>query len=144
MAREPFSQSRGFATESECHGGAEPARIRGLLEVFAAAWAAHDIDALMACLAEDVVYDASVGPRPGARYVGRAEVREGMLTMLAHDRCCETHLIELCIHDDYAVVEWRYVTADGLGSGLGVRGVDILRFRDGQIVLKDAFRKSYA
>ncbi len=49
-----------------------------VLEEFADAWNRHDVDALMAFMTEDCVFEASAGPDIcGTRYVGREAVRTG-------------------------------------------------------------------
>jgi hypothetical protein len=46
-------------------------RRRATLEAFARAWAARDVDALLALMKIDCIYGASVGPEPGRTYGGQ-------------------------------------------------------------------------
>jgi ketosteroid isomerase-like protein len=48
-----------------------------LLDAFTAAWSSKDLDGLMALMAEECVFRASVGPEPGATFAGRDDVRRG-------------------------------------------------------------------
>ncbi|MCC6243390.1 MAG: nuclear transport factor 2 family protein [Gemmatimonadaceae bacterium] len=116
-------------------------RNRRLLDDFARAWQGRDIDAVMDCLSDDVIYDASVGPGPGRRFQGRDDVRQGIITMFAFDDAAVMQVETLCVHDDFAVVLWRYASSADAAAAPSVRGVDVMRFRNDRIVLKDAFRK---
>src|SRR5947207_13735286 len=47
------------------------------LEAFGAAWNRHDVDAIMASMADDCVFDITAGPDAcGKRYEGRERVRQ--------------------------------------------------------------------
>ncbi len=65
---------------------------RALLTTFVKAWVCADVDALMACITDDCVYSASVGPEPGTTYRGREEARRGFEEILAF----ESGEFELC------------------------------------------------
>jgi hypothetical protein len=55
-----------------------------VLQDFADAWNRHDVDALMAYMTEDCVFEASAGPDiSGTRYVGREAVRAGFAEVWA-------------------------------------------------------------
>ena len=55
--------------------------ITATLERLAAAFNAHDIDAIMTFFAQDCSLDLPRGPDPhGRRYIGRDEVRRGLMT----------------------------------------------------------------
>ena len=56
----------------------------GLLRDFADAWNRHDVDALMAFMTDDCVFEASAGPDvSGTRHVGREAVRAGFAEIWA-------------------------------------------------------------
>jgi len=114
---------------------------REILKRFAQAWAAGDIDALMAFVTDDCIYDASVGPNPGQTYTGRLEVREGFLTMIQHDAGGTSHERWVMAEGDYALTEWWYEFQDPRDGGRRIRGCDIFQFRGDKICRKDAFRK---
>ena len=49
------------------------------LEAFGAAWNRHDVDAIMASMADDCVFDITAGPEVvGKRYEGRERVRQAV------------------------------------------------------------------
>lgn len=112
-------------------------RNAGTLKAFQDAWIAHDLQALMALVTEDVVFSASVGPEPGQTWVGRVAVREGFEHMLDLDTGTAT-VEEPVFAGDQAFAGWEIVSK----GGARVRGFDRFTFRDGKICLKDAFRKT--
>jgi ketosteroid isomerase-like protein len=109
-------------------------------QLFTSAWAARDVDALLALVTDDIVYGASIGPEPGETFVGQAAVREGFARMLAHDDASEIEVKRLDMIEDRAYAQWRFVLADGSE----VHGVDVLEFRDSKIAVKQGYRKSRA
>jgi len=117
---------------------------RLVYEAFARAWVAKDIDALMNLVADDVTFGASVGPEPGRTYRGQAAVRQGFLDILAYDDALAVHPGKVAYADGRLFAEWAYDTRDARGKRQVTRGIDIFEFRDGRIVLKDAFRKTPA
>jgi ketosteroid isomerase-like protein len=113
------------------------------LKAVAAAWGRADIETLMSFVAPDCVYSASVGPEPGQTFVGRAAVREGFLKLLAHDRDGVSEPGEMRVVGDWAVFTWGFRRTVGSAQQV-VRGCDLFEFRDGLIVRKDSFRKTFA
>ena len=54
------------------------------LQAFADAWNRDDVDALMAFMTEDCVFESSAGPEVcGTRYAGREAVRAGYAEVFA-------------------------------------------------------------
>ena len=111
-----------------------------LLTRFAEAWAARDLEGVMACFTEDCVYSASVGPRPEFCYVGKAQVRAGVENMFLYDRVVRSEVADLIVSGDRAAWRWIYHTTDGASDGI-VEGCDLFELRDGLISKKDAYRK---
>jgi hypothetical protein len=106
------------------------------LAEFGDAWRRKDIDTLMSFMADDCEFRASVGPEPGATFVGRDEVRRGFELMLAYDEAAEGYGGTAFIQGDLGVSQWslRYGTVE-------VRGCDIYEFAGDLIRVKDAYRK---
>jgi ketosteroid isomerase-like protein len=98
---------------------------------FQAAWDAHDLDATLALVSDDCVFESA---RPGAnrpRVAGRDALREVWTASFA--RGGEPFTIEdRFAAGDRVVQLWR--------SG-SVRGVDVLRVRDGRISEKLGYVK---
>ena len=107
------------------------------------AWNAHDIDRLMALFADDCAFEASGGPEAcGQRFEGKHDVREAFLDVFA--QMPDAHWgggVHRVIEDDYGVSEWTLTGTLDDGGRLEVNGCDFLSFRDGKIVLKNAYRK---
>lgn len=117
-----------------------------LIERFSAAWAAKDLETLMALITDDCTFRASLGPEPGATFVGRDEVRRGFEQLLAIGSDApapapETDAEEPLISRDFAVTRWttRFPCSDG--PPLVVKACDIIGFEGDRIKFKDAYRK---
>ncbi|MEM9405067.1 MAG: nuclear transport factor 2 family protein [Acidobacteriota bacterium] len=102
-----------------------------------AAWSRRDVQGVLKCFAADGEYHASVGPLPGARAKGHAEIRSLLEAMFQHDDGTSTEVCDLVTWPDAATWTWRYTHADGTSE----LGCDRFRFRGDLIVLKDAYRK---
>jgi ketosteroid isomerase-like protein len=106
-----------------------------VVEVFGKAWADHDLDAAMAMLTEDCVFDAT-GPAPdGTRCVG-AEAIRSVWASIFDDRTAHFEEEETFQSGDRVVQRWRYHF-----SGGHVRGVDLFRVREGKIAEKLSYVK---
>jgi len=110
--------------------------ILDLVGRFEAALNAHDLDAAMSLVSDDVVFE-STSPPDGARCEGRDALRSVLGDMMATTPGARFSTEEqFCDGIDRAVVRWRYDWSDG-----HVRGVDILRVRDGKIAESFAYVK---
>ena len=116
-------------------------QIRECLVRFSAAWARHDVEAVLDLMTHDAVYAASIGPEPGTTFRGRDEIAEGLVMMFDHDDGATVLVGEPVIFDGSAVSTWTYRFD---GDRPDEHGVDIWQFRDGRISLKNAFRKMWA
>jgi ketosteroid isomerase-like protein len=102
---------------------------------FGAAWGAHDLDAVLALISDDCVFDAT-GPAPdGARHVGRDAIRAAWGPIFA-DASSTFDPEDTFTAGDRVVQRWRYSWADG-----HVRGVDLFRVRDGLVAEKLSYVK---
>jgi ketosteroid isomerase-like protein len=104
---------------------------------FDAAFTARDVDAVMAAMTEDCLFEATVPP-DGTRYVGQRAVRAAWAELFAGDGWFETEERFAC--GDRVVVRWRYQWHGESGDG-HVRGVDLFRVRDGLVAEKLAYVK---
>ena len=98
----------------------------------------------MALIADDCVYDASIGAGPGTKYVGKQEVRRGFVEMLAYDEAGGPSGQLLMVDGCRALVGWAVRHRTATGESVQVRGCDIFEVNAGLIRRKDAFRKSFA
>ena len=91
----------------------------------------HDAAALADLVADDCVME-SVQPAPeGTRYEGRVAC-VAFWQALATDPTSWFELEDVAVADDRATIRWRY--RFGEGDEHSVRGVNLMRVRDGQIV----------
>jgi ketosteroid isomerase-like protein len=106
-----------------------------VVEAFGRAWAGHDLDAAMAFLSDDCIFD-STGPAPdGSRHVGLAEVRRAWEPIF-EDASSRFEAEETFSAGDRVVQRWRYDWDGG-----HVRGVDLFKLRDGKITEKLSYVK---
>ncbi|SRR5271165_3005663 len=106
-----------------------------VVEVFGAAWAAHDLDGALGMVTDDCVFDAT-GPAPdGARHVGRDAIRQAWQAIF-DDRASRFDAEETFAAGDRVVQRWRYTWADG-----HIRGVDVFLVRDGKVAEKLSYVK---
>lgn len=102
----------------------------------------HDLDAIMALMSDDCVFEAPRGPeRWGRRFVGRAEMREGLGARF-------TGIPDVHYGDDAHFVaaergasEWTLTGTTTDGRRIDVRGCDLWTFAGEKIVRKDSFWK---
>jgi ketosteroid isomerase-like protein len=108
---------------------------RALIGAFNDAWNGHDLArALDLCMA-DVVFE-STNPAPdGRRFAGRDEVREAWRPVFEQLEG-RFDVEELTVSGDLVVQRWRY----DWGTG-HVRGVDVIRVRDGRVAEKLSYVK---
>lgn len=107
--------------------GLEPMDPLKVLERFGAAWADHDLDAALAMVSDDCVFDAT-GPAPdGTRWVGVEAIR-AVWAPIFDDPSSRFEVEEIFQAGDRVVQRWRYSFDGG-----HVRGVDLFRVRDGKV-----------
>jgi len=105
---------------------------------FGAAFEARDVDAVMAAMTEDCVFE-STAPPDGERFVGQAAVRQAWVDFFAASGDAVFTTEEQFVAGDRVVARWRYTWAtDGGGH---VRGVDVFRVRDGLVAEKLSYVK---
>ena len=106
-----------------------------VVDGFGAAWAAHDLDATLAWVTEDFVFE-STGPSPdGVRVVGRDAARAAW-SAIFDDVHATFRVEETFAAADRVVQRWRYEWAGG-----HVRGVDLFTVRGGLVAEKLSYVK---
>ncbi|SOY71631.1 conserved hypothetical protein [Cupriavidus phytorum] len=113
-----------------------------LLQAFNDAWNRHDIDALMACMADDCVFHGVAGPDLlGRSFVGREAVREGF--QLAWQTFPDAQWVDgdHFVVGDRGVSESTFRGTRAGGARIEARMVDVFTFRGGKIAVKNAYRK---
>ncbi|NUZ05364.1 nuclear transport factor 2 family protein [Piscinibacter koreensis] len=113
------------------------------LQAFADAFNRHDVDALMAFMTDDCVFEASAGPEAcGARHVGREAVRAAYADVWATFPDAHWGGARHVVHGDRAVSEWTFTGTQADGSRVEVNGCDLFTLRAGKIAVKNSFRKN--
>jgi ketosteroid isomerase-like protein len=106
-----------------------------VIERFGAAWEQHDLEAALALVTDDCVFDAT-GPGPdGTRHRGREELRAAWAPIFA-DQASRFDAEDTFAAGDRVVQLWRYSWDGG-----HVRGVDVFRVRDGRVSEKFSYVK---
>ncbi len=116
--------------------------ILAALDGLAAGFNAHDIDAIMDYFAEDCSLDLPRGPDPhGSRYVGRDEVRRGIMTRFQTTLDVHYAEVENFASDDTGMSRWLLTGTTLNGDKVRVRGCDFYSFQDGKVIRKDSYWK---
>lgn len=112
------------------------------LASFAEAWNRHDLDALMAHMAPECVFMASVGTAvEGTEWRGTAAVREGYASLWTNFPDAHFEVLGDFVCGDRGVSEWIFSGTRVDGVKVRARGCDVFTFRDGKILIKNSFRK---
>ncbi len=115
--------------------------IKELIERYDAAWNAHDLDAIAALHADDIVFE---NHNAAERAVGAQAVREHIGAILERWPDLTFEGRSLRIGPDFAVSEWTASATAPDGRRLEWDGVDILPVRDGLLVRKDVYSTAHA
>ena len=103
----------------------------------------HDVEAVMKCFADDCVFYTVGGDEVhGVKIEGAEAIAaafSGVWTGMT-DAHWDHH--SHFVHGDRAVSEWTFSGTDANGMRVEAQGADLFTLRDGQIVVKQALRKS--
>jgi ketosteroid isomerase-like protein len=102
---------------------------------FQVAFDAQDVDAVMAAMTDDCVFE-DTSPPDGGRHEGQDAVRAAWTALFTASPDGVFHTEEMFEAGDRVVVRWRY----DFGTG-HVRGVDLFTVRDGLVAAKLAYVK---
>jgi len=102
---------------------------------FDAAFNRHDLAALAELITDDCVFE-DTHPPDGRRVTGRAAVLKAWGEVMAAATAVQFDVEEMVTAGDRVFVLWRYSWADG-----HVRGVDVMRVRDGRVAESFAYVK---
>lgn len=117
----------------------QPSRTAEVIDRFNQAFQRHDGTLLEDLIAEDCVME-SVEPAPdGTRVVGRA-ANLRFWQSLANNKESAFAVEDVVVFGDRANIRWRYSFGPGLSQS--VRGVTLMRLRDGLIVEALGYAKS--
>jgi ketosteroid isomerase-like protein len=105
------------------------------VERFGRAFDAKDVDAVMAAMTPDCVFE-DTSPPDGGRHVGATAVRAAWEALFAASPDTAFTTEEVFAAGDRVVARWRY----DFGGG-HVRGVDLFTVRDGLVAEKLSYVK---
>jgi ketosteroid isomerase-like protein len=111
------------------------------IERFNDAFNRHDVDAVMAAMTADCVFEDTDPPPDGRRFEGAAAVRACWEQFFASSPHAVFEFEECFALGERAVVRWLYRWVDAAGAPGHVRGVDVFRVRDGLVAEKLSYVK---
>jgi ketosteroid isomerase-like protein len=111
------------------------AATESALARFQQAFDAQDVDAIMAAMSPECVFE-DTAPPDGTRHTGADAVRAAWTALFTASPHGKFTAEETITTGNRAVVRWRYDWGDG-----HIRGVDLFTIRDGLIVEKLAYVK---
>jgi ketosteroid isomerase-like protein len=119
----------------------ETAATLAAVERFNEAFGRHDVDGVMKAMTEDCMFE-NTWPRPdGERHVGQSAVRRFWERFFRENPTAAFETEELFAAGPRCVVRWVYRWRSADGKPGHVRGVDIMRVRDGRVAEKLSYVK---
>lgn len=100
----------------------------------------HDVDAIMALMTDDCLFDSTRPPPDGERFEGSARVRAFWEQLFARSPHARFEAEEMFAAGDRCVVRWVYHWIRD-GTPGHVRGVDVFRVRDRKVAEKLSYVK---
>ena len=113
------------------------------MQTFADAFNRHDIDAIMARMTDNCLFEASAGPDTnGQKFEGQMEVKKAFLEVFQTYPDAQWNNARHFISGDRGVSEWTFTGTKKDGTRTEVTGCDLFRFENGRIAIKNSFRKN--
>ena len=112
----------------------------GAVERFGAAFDRQDVEAVLAAMTSDCLFE-STAPPSGVRAVGKDAVRAAFTAFFSSSVGARFTTEEQFAADDRVVVLWRYDWPAGDAEAGWVRGIDVFRVRDGLVSEKRSYVK---
>lgn len=101
----------------------------------------RDVDAVMALMTADCVFENTYPAPDGERHEGQAAVRAVWEKLFAASPSAHFAAEETLAHGDRCTVRWRYTWVDSGGQPGHVRGIDLFRVRNGKVAEKLSYVK---
>lgn len=112
-----------------------------LIEQFNEAFNDQDLEAVMALMTDDCLFENTTPPPDGAQYKGKAAVRAAFQAFFQSSPQAHFDIEEIFAAGDRCVARWIYHWLSQDGQPGHVRGVDLFRLQDGKIVEKRSYVK---
>lgn len=104
------------------------------------AFALRDVDAIMAAMTDDCVFERTAPP-DGSRFEGQEDVRNLWLEFFAGSLTSTFTTEEVIATGDRCVVRWSYDWENVQGKPGHIKGVDVILVRDGKVAEKLTYVK---
>ena len=101
----------------------------------------HDLEATMALMTDDCVFENTYPPPDGKRFEGQAAVRDFWKEFFESSPDARFEFEETFASGERAFARWLYRWVDGKGQSGHIRGVDVFRIRDGKVAEKLSYVK---
>jgi len=112
------------------------ASTEATVNAFNDAFGRHDVDAVMALMTDDCVFENTLPTPDGERHVGQEAVRAFWNQFFADSPRAAFETEEMVVSGDRATVRWRFDWGDG-----HIRGIDLFKVRDGKVAEKLSYVK---
>ena len=114
-----------------------------ILDDFASAFNAHDVDRVLSYMTDDCVFEASAGPDvDGEKFTGKEAVKKAFKDVFKNYPDAHWSNVRHFISGERAVSEWTFTGTKLDGSKVEVTGCDLFTFREGKIAIKNSYRKN--
>jgi ketosteroid isomerase-like protein len=111
------------------------------IQRFNMAFNRHDVDAVMAAMTEDCLFENTFPAPDGERYYGHVAVRAFWEHFFISSPHATFETEDIFAGGDRCVVCWRYRWVEQDGQHGHIRGVDVFRVRDGKVAEKFSYVK---
>lgn len=112
-----------------------------LIQEYNDAFNAHDVEAMMALMTPDCVFENTYPAPDGTRYEGQAAVQAFWAEFFVSSPAARIEIEDLFALGSWGVMRWTYHWLDDSGSPGHVRGVDLYCLADGLIAAKLSYVK---
>jgi ketosteroid isomerase-like protein len=127
-------------TETSDSGTSTGTSTSDAVDRFNEAFNRHDVDAVMRAMTDDCVFE-NTSPPNGDRFEGQGQVRGAWEVFFAASPSAHFEAEDVITTGDRCVVQWRYTWTNDDGTTGAIRGVDVIRVRDGKVAEKCAYVK---
>ena len=112
------------------------ASTEATITAFNEAFGRHDVDAVMALMTDDCIFENTLPTPDGERHVGQKAVREFWNQFFNDSPRATFETEEMVVAGDRAAVRWRFDWGDG-----HIRGIDLFKVSDGKVAEKLSYVK---
>ncbi|HEY1421600.1 MAG TPA: nuclear transport factor 2 family protein [Candidatus Dormibacteraeota bacterium] len=106
------------------------------IAAFNEAFGRHDVDAVMALMTDDCIFENTLPTPDGERHVGQKAVRRFWEKFFTESPQARFESEEMVVAGDRATVRWVFNWGDG-----HIRGIDLFKVRDGKVAEKLSYVK---